>query len=623
MPPTQKLVLDPHQEALAQWRNGIAVSASAAGSGKSTCLVERTSRLISENYDPQRICVLMYNTDAADSFRRKLQLRVGYPGTRVVASTFHSWGYALLRHWYPREERLRPKRILTAEGGEVRPGDLVYPLIKKLKLSTDMDTALSYAALMAECLLDFSDPLALPSMDQVKKLIPGVPKSALPRWMQFFVELEKSKRAHRVIDFADMLFQVAKQILLHPTAAHICALGGLYRHVMVDEAQDLNPARVVIAKLLMSAAQSGLYVGDPNQAIYGFGGADPDTLLNLVNEGATLLRLPVNRRSTPEIVETGNQIVRGCQWNLTGDCQALEGTPQGTPVLILETPTPESEAKEAANWAKWSLDQGLSIAILARTNAWLIPIEAACIAAGMHVTTLGQAQGVWGSTFGEDLYAYLSAAEGINPGKALYRILNKPKRFAKGEQLLQEMKAVKSGDFVQALMASEHARIANFGYALYGLRGLSWPRRVEQSVSYLVSSLQEDSSDNDEVQNVDKVEAYQYLGKQATDLGSLQAIDEYKRSMTATKVAQTVILSSIHKSKGLEFDVVFVAGVNTRRLPHEKSTDEGEERRIFYVAATRPKQRLILSPGGKPSPFLELLSSTRSPEEGFDDSESK
>lgn len=588
-------------------------------SGKTAVLIDRVCSLLAEGWIPEAICALAYNRGAADTLHQRLAIRVGKAADRVGIHTFHAWAYALLRHWYPTEPRLSRGRILgTPEAPH--PVKLAAPLIDELKLDISWGTALDCASRCAEALVDID---AMGASIEIARCMGWAPRTGevaaavalkSDRFHRFCLAWRERKQREGLIEFSDMLGEVALAMRRHPM--ELAYLGRLYSHVMIDECQDINPSREVIARFLGREARSLMFVGDLRQSIYGFSGARPDLFLDIAHdENATLLTLPVNRRSTQRIVEAANAVADGEPWNLGGACVARPGAPVGEVVQTWVQSSPSEEARDVIADIQRRVGAGRSLGTvadptyccLARTNAMLVSLEHAFVARNVPCRLAGSPGGVWASEVGEQMLQYLEAVEGV-PSFGVVKIANHPKRFAKkaevGEAVEQAQAAEQQGQkpTLHARLEAKGGGAGRLGRDLARAGAMTWNRRVLQCARWL--GLDDDEEiDGDE----DRRACLEALVGLTQQLGSLGGIYDFKTAASRGEKEPAVLLSTIHRSKGSEHPVVYVCGVRAKALPHQKCEDKAEEKRLLYVAVTRARDVLVLSTGGKASEFLVEL----------------
>lgn len=619
-------LLDDHQRRVAEFTQGLGVVAAAAGSGKTHTVIQRTLYLLSIGEVPESICLLAYNKDAAETLRNRLAQYAPMAAPRVNIFTFHAWCYAVLRYWYPTDPRYHHTRILGGAGGR-HPIEIAQVVAGRMRQKGEDEpnawALLANADRVAENMvrLDVQETeenvaRAMGWLHDGMKITPEIQENAA-RLARFCRDWRAEKAKESVIDFTDMLCSVAGWIRNADTAPHVAWLTTLYRHVMVDEAQDINPARLIVASHIGKRAASLLYVGDLRQSLYAFVGAQPDLFLNLASaEGATLLSLPVNRRSTGYIVEAANAVADGQHWNLGGATRHMDARGLGEPLQVVPQETPGEEAAFIAEDVAARVRRGLPLdqdgrhyRVIARTNAMLVDLEYAFVARGLPVRVLGAAGGIWGTTLGQQFLSYLEGVEG-HPVWGLVKVANQPKRFVRKDDIREVIQAAitseqagQSAELHMRLRAHERAAVKRFGSDLEAVARRPWGARCLAVARWLGV----DKDDTMESGDKDRADALRAILHHAQSLGSLKGIQDYRESLAKAERLPAVLLSTIHAAKGQEARVVYVAGVRVGKLPHQKCESRDEERRVLYVAISRAQDVCIVTTGGKPSEFLTEL----------------
>lgn len=619
--------LDEHQERVVHHRNGEAIVAASAGSGKSACLIERTVEIVREGTPPEGILTLVYNRAAADELRKRFVGRLGKAiGERVPAFTFHGWAFTQMMRWFP--GNFSKGNIVGVDGGpnEIALGREVFKQLGWDR-GVEVKDMLGLSGLIRESLIDVE------AADAVDRTLAELPldgdEDLAMMGVSFTRAYQQAKARYGAIDFADMLCIVCR--VIDRGGARARELQQRYFYVQADEAQDGNPARWRIATWLggaatvKDAAPRLLSVGDLRQSLYSFVGARPALFRNRMDAGAALLTLPVNRRSLAPVVDAGNRIARGRDWHLGGDATASRSD-EGERVSVWATDADEGTV--VADEIKARMKAGLPLAdpltgkanyvLLSRTNGYAAGLEIALMIAGLPVRVLGASGGVWGSNVGRDFLAYLRGAEGIaHPD--LVRVANKPNRYLKRALVEEALDAVKDGAELNVALRNTRAMGGmRFAGELGLLADLDWQARCLRVAQVLIDDLTERAATSRRLiaPEDDAKEAYEALAVAATQLGSLEAIEAQIAFMKKVKATEPAVeICTMHRSKGLQWPMVFVCGAAEGILPHKNARDLEEERRIFYVAVTRAQQACIVSTGGAPSPFVYDLDLT--PEERF------
>lgn len=585
-------------------------------SGKSHCLVERTATLLYLGEVPESICLLAFNTDAAKLLKDRLRARIGPAASRLEVRTFHAWCYALLRSWYPEDPRFWPGHILGGSDGP-NPYKIAAPICSEIGIPVGL--GLRAAEKVSEGLHPLNEGGVAAAMHWTPLDIrTGQVLRFLQRWAT-------AKREHALVDFGDMLSEVALAIQNHPDNGAVVALKTLYRHVMVDECQDSSLPRAVVSRWLGQGSRSLLCVGDPCQSIASHAGARLDLFMELATApGVTILPLPVNRRSTGRIVSASNEVARDQPWNISGNSLPLPTALEGEPVQVWDTLDEKEEAasvitdiqRRIAHGLPMEIDRKPSYACLMRTNAMLVDLESAFVARGISVRVVGSPAGVWGTNLGGDFLAYLEGVEGV-ASFGILNVANQPKRYAKkaevGQVIEQAVEREKSGgsvDLHRSLKAHLSKGVQRLGSDLEQAATMAWRARCRQVARWLSEAISDDEPDED------RQGALEALCRLAQQLGSLAAIYNHKREASRGQREPAVELSTIHKSKGKEYPIVYGCGVRVDALPHKRAASEEEveeERRLLYVLVTRARDALIISSGGTPSRFLRQLKWVRDP----------
>lgn len=595
-----QFVLDFDQQAVCDHRSGEGVAAAAAGSGKSTVLVERTADLLAEGTLPEGVLLLTFNRDAALSLRAKLAARLGAEAAgRVRAFTYHSYCLALLRKWHPGDRRFNS--IVGAPRSEApSKAAILRPILRDLRLEGEADEWAGVDERIREAGIDLSANDAVEAVAD-SRWGDGSRKLAM-EIVDVCRAYAAAKRERQLIDFTDLLCMVAEEFARpDSTRARDAAT---FAHVMVDEAQDTNVVQQRIARHLGASARSLLWVGDLRQSIYGWRGAAPALLTDRVAAGAALLPIRTCRRSTAAIVEAGNAIARGRDWHLGGDSLARPDAPAG------ERPIAQhGAASDVADAVAAAVKAGAApsdFAALARVNSALPDLECSLVARGLPVRVLGSQGGVWTTQIGRLVRGYLHAAEG-RATEDFSRIANRPLRFVKAEIANRAKAEADRGRPLFAALRAQYDRAAGaLVIDLERLAGLDYAARCAAVADLLIKDVEERAAGLETEPDEDRLETIRALAKAATEIGSVKAIEEQIAAIKrAGENAPAVVLATTHRSKGLEWAHVFVVAPEGH-FPHAKAEDTEEERRLFYVATTRAATSLtyMVPDGAKASSFL-------------------
>jgi DNA helicase II / ATP-dependent DNA helicase PcrA len=582
--------LDEEQRAAASAPERFVRVLAGAGTGKTTTLVARVRYLVQqEQFDPRQLCVLTFSKRASEELAR----RCGPSATGAFIGTIHSLGYRVLQFEHLNRPVADPRKCRT------------YVLQAMRELGIKESLSLVYSRITRS--RAFGQPYH-PTLEECgrryEELLHGEPT---PQW-----------------DFDDLLLRPVQ--LLGEQEAARGRWASRYKHVLVDEAQDTSYVQWALIRYLVGLTTSVYIVGDVYQAIYTWRGADANGMLDGADarflgpgEEFKTYTVGVNYRSYPTILRAANRTLEGKVGAVPlVPVRQDDGTDPIVSVVYEESVTGSAtQALRSLGQPDWH-----SVVILGRTRAALGQAEASCVRLGIPYVVLG------GSSFYErtevrDVLAYLEYALDIQPvSDALERIYNRPSRYlgkvwfdalvAQGGW--SQWEAITHGggpDFrwPQRYMKDRadelrgicrHLRtftpdipaVDVIDYVLTNVGYKAWVRREGVAEA-------EATEDNDVEDNLDALRELAEGYTLARFMGFVDVCRRMPKRVTQTDGA--VVLSTIHRAKGLEWPIVIVVGLEEGILPHHRGDPEGEERRLYYVAVTRPMNRLVLALSGIPA----------------------
>jgi len=526
--------LDPDQRAAVTTESRLVAVVAGAGSGKTRVLTRRIAhRIASETADARHTLALTFTREAAGEMRKRLH-RLGIR-EHVEAGTFHSVMLRVLtQRWADTDRRALTvvsdrRRLLTdALGAGDRRG------LAAFLAEIDWASARGIAP----------DAYASAARHAQRRPAPGVDRCAT-----VYADLTTLKRRRGVIDFDDVLGHMIREMRRDHDFAD--AVRWRFRHVLVDEAQDLNPLQHALVDLLRAGRDDLFLVGDPAQAIYGFNGADPTLLVDVESRfpGIEIVRLPVNHRCTPQIVAAGVHVLRA------GDQPAAlrSNRADGAVVELVAAADEDGEAERIASIIR-TLDPDLvrtgEVAVLARTNAQLGEIAAAVERTGLTVRRTSTAA---------------------------------------GSPLQQAIRRAAANGSASRLRGWAH-----------DVLDTPPPPRVP-------------ASDGDDVESERRVAtvALEFLREQPLADGATFRAWVATTNPFADASTDGVDVLTFHAAKGREWHTVIVSGVESSLVPHKSATTataRAEEARLLYVAITRATDRLILTAAERRGGYARTLS---------------
>jgi DNA helicase II / ATP-dependent DNA helicase PcrA len=526
--------LDADQRAAVTTESRLVAVIAGAGSGKTRVLTRRIAhRIAAETADPRHTLALTFTREAAGEMRKRL-LRLGLR-EHVEAGTFHSVMLGVLKQRWADTER--------------RPLTVVNDRRRLVSATIDAGDRRSLAAYLAE--IDWAsargiDPerYASAARREQRHPAPGVDRCAA-----VYAGYQTAKKRRGVIDFDDVLAHTIRDLRRDDDFAD--TVRWRFRHLLVDEAQDLNPLQHALIDLLRAGRDDLFLVGDPSQAVYGFNGADPSLLVDVETRfpGIEVVRLPVNHRCTPQIVAAGVHV--------------LTATGQPSPLVsnradgsTVEQFVADDEADEARHIAQFVLrcDPNLvrtgEVGVLARTNAQLGPIQDALERSGLPVRRHATANGT-------PLQTAVRQAASLGSASQLRGWAH---------------------DVLDAPPVAQSLRH----------RAPLPHRRVDDGP---------DGTDGDPERRV-AAAVLDFLREHA--LGDGATFRAWVATTNPFDDASTdgVDLLTFHAAKGREWHTVVVTGVESSLVPHKSAgtvAGRAEEGRLLYVAFTRATDRLLVT----------------------------
>jgi len=604
--------LNPRQRDAVQHIEGPLLVLAGAGSGKTRVITHRIAHLVTVHRVPGwAILAVTFTNKAAGEMRERVGSLVGgLPGDGPTVATFHSFCVRLLR----RE---------GAPLASIRPG-----FTTRFTIYDDDDQLSILRAIYRQLGLDekfMQHRAALSRISHAKshkqspdEMARAATDPVTERLAVVYEKYEAKLRESNALDFDDLLLE-AVRLLTHdvPTREK---LNRRYEFVMVDEYQDTNRSQYELMRLLTEQRQNICVVGDEDQSIYGWRGANIRNILDFERDfpGATIVRLEQNYRSTRNILEAANGVVANNTERIGKSLWTESST--GEKIMLYEAPDSENEALFIADTIENRLAQNPKdrVAVLYRTNAQSRQIEEALRRYGRKYVVVG------GFSFYQraeikDVLAYLKVLVSPQDSVSLLRIINVPARGI-GRTTVEQIEHY----------ALEHEMSLWFALVEM-LQQQAFPARAETSLAVFHRMIEEIAVDVETRPVMETLEAVlersgyrKMLEQEGTEesrgrLANLEellnaAADASERGENlrdfldhAALVSDadqaderaTVSLLTMHNAKGLEFPVVFIAGLEEGLFPHSRSLDSGsameEERRLCYVGMTRAEKKLYLS----------------------------
>jgi len=583
--------------------NGPLLVIAGPGSGKTRVITYRIAALIDSGIFPNKICAITFTNKAADEMRQRA-LALGISAGAHI-STFHSLCVGILRS-YAKDKHIEPNFSIYNKSEQ-------RTCMKQAVKDCGLETSNFPPARMLEAVSTLKNKLIEASHFQ-KQADDFFTKSLAELYNRYQQILSENN----ALDFDDLLMHTA--LLLEQSDDVRQKLNERFRYLLVDEYQDTNHAQYRIAKALADTHNNICVTGDPDQSIYHWRGADISNILAFEKDfpGAVVVKLEHNFRSAPAILEIADRLITE---NINRKQKTLIPTVASAgKVNITACEDENDEADSIAKQIKQLADQKVplkNIAVFYRVNAASRPLEEAFIKMKIPYQIVRGIE-FYNRKEIRDILAYLKVLANPSDEVALLRSINTPARGI-GKTTLERVKAyaasnnltlydtLKKVKNIDSLGNAPKTKIAAFVEMIEELKkdttGPVAPL-IEKTftISGLKSSLTQ-LGDKDAVDNInaliDAAAIYDKNSDEPSLLDYLQQIALFSDTDAYDSCQDRVALMTLHTAKGLEFENVFITGLEQGLLPHEKSSENEEEleeeRRLFFVGITRAKLRLNIS----------------------------
>lgn len=591
-------------------RAGPARVIAPAGSGKTRVLTERLRHLVVDRHvHPGSITALAFNTKAAEELRTRCADFHSPAGPHI--RTLNSLGLWICNTFGGAGQM----RVLD----EPAARDLIQR-IYSVRRQANTDTVVPYIDGLSTIRLSLVRP------DEAEEEVPDAPGLG-----DGFAEYRAALAAAGAVDFDEQIYRAIEILLTTPAARE--AAQRRCRHLLVDEFQDLNPAHVLLIRLLCAPGFDCFGVGDDDQVIYDYAGADPAFLINYRDyfPGAAEHALEVNYRCPAPIVDAARHVLAYNRRRVAKEIRSVvEGGPEA--LEVHETPADGMAAETVEVLRNW-IAEGTSpgeIAVLARVNSALLPVQISCGEAGIPCSTPVTAD-VLSRTGVRTALAYLRI--GLDPrhirAADVRETIRRPSRGI--SPLLTEMLTKPRGTSLEDLRrlagkwtGRDAPKLDIFADDVERLATVCGKSSTATALRFIRVGLGLD--DTMEVLDSSRREADR--STHADDLVALESVallhpdpvgfEEWLRATFSRPASggPRVLLSTIHKIKGREWPRVVIYGASTGLLPHRLSHDIEAERRVFHVALTRCRERVVVvAPDANKSIFIDELTGSRTLDE--------
>ncbi len=587
---------------------------AGAGSGKTRVLTHRTAYLIDEmRVNPYHILAITFTNKAAGEMRERIDDIVGFGSESIWVSTFHSTCVRILRRYIDRLGYDTNFTIYDADDQK----SLMKDICKRLEIDTKQFKEKMFLSVISSAKDELIDPIEFENRaagDFTKR------KQAM-----VYKEYQQALKANNALDFDDLIFKTVELFKLDKEV--LSSYQERFKYIMVDEYQDTNTAQFELIRLLASKYKNLCVVGDDDQSIYKFRGANIYNILNFEKHfpDAKVIKLEQNYRSTQNILDAANSVIA----NNVGrkDKKLWTENGEGEKITFEQLDSGYEEADYVARDISRKIRQGEArykdCAVLYRTNAQSRLFEEKFITSNIPYKIVGGVN-FYARKEIKDLLAYLKTIDNGRDDLAVKRIINVPKRGIGATSINRVSNYAMDNDidFYSALrraadipgVGRAESKIRPFVLFIQGLKAkaelLSVSKLLEEIIEQTgyVDELRAEGTDEAEarIENINELISKTVAYEESTDEPSLSGFLEEVALVAdiddVDSESDYVVLMTLHSAKGLEFDNVYLAGMEDGLFPSYMSITSDnaaaeieEERRLAYVGITRAKKNLTIT----------------------------
>ena len=588
--------LNKEQLEAVKYKDGPLLVMAGAGSGKTKVLTTRIAYLISEGIDPSNILAITFTNKAASEMKGRVCNMIGNVANYMQISTFHSFGLSILKKYY--------EKVGLHKNFTILDSDDTVALVKKILVDNDYDIKLYKPKSIRNQISSSKNELVSP--DKLSTLSASDYDNVV---VFVYRKYQQMLLKNNSVDFDDLLtlpihiFNKNKDIL--------AMYQDLYKYILIDEYQDTNYVQYVLVKLLSDKYENICVVGDQDQSIYGFRGSNYRNILNFEKDykNAKIIILEQNYRSTKNILGAANCVITHNKFRKDKNLWTMNDA--GDKIIYKRCTDERDESYFVTSNILSLLKSGVKrdkIAVLYRTNAQSRTIEEAMLEANIPYKVIGSFY-FYNRKEIKDLISYLKLIYNNNDDLSLKRIINVPKRKIGIKTIAKiENKAIENN--TSLLNAIESGSELEFNHLIEKLTLESDNMSLTELVDAILNETgmkKELEMDNsiESLARIENLEEFKSITKNFENKYGIISLENFLDEISLVSdvnlnkdVSDVVTLMTVHAAKGLEFDYVFIIGLEEGVFPHSRSLfneDElEEERRLFYVAITRAKKKLFL-----------------------------
>ncbi len=587
--------LNDKQKEAVLYINGPMLVLAGAGSGKTKVLTNRIANLIDNGISPANILAITFTNKAAKEMKDRVFNLIGNDAYMIQISTFHSLGLKILKENY--EKLGYDKNFVVIDSDDALT--VIKKIMKDMNLSPQYYNAKNIRNKISSAKNELMDLQSFANLEYDKNIVKVYEKY-----------LEKLK-LNNSVDFDDLLILPIRLFREYPSVLE--SYQERYKYILIDEYQDTNECQYIFSKMLAKKYKNIFVVGDNDQAIYAFRGANYKNILNFEKDypDCKTILLEENYRSTKTILNAANSVIKNNK--LRKDKNLWSNNEEGELIKYIRTDGEKEEADYVAKEIKKLISEGVNpvdIAVLYRTNAQSRVMEEACLKNNIPYKIIGSFY-FYNRKEIKDLICYLRLINNYKDDVSLLRVINVPKRKI-GEKTIDNIGNVALENNSCLFDAINSGKELEFKNLILDLKekceNLSLTEMVELVLdkSGMKQELENEKSLDSEIR-LENLEEFKSITKNYEEEYGVISLDDFLNEISLVSDMSEhqdgnnkVSLMTVHSVKGLEFDDVFVIGMEEGIFPHYNAINEGtnsaieEERRLCYVAITRAKKKLWL-----------------------------
>ena len=585
--------LNQNQQQAVVHEKGPMLVLAGAGSGKTSVLTNRIAYLIEQEISPANILAITFTNKAAREMKERVTKLIGPDARYIQISTFHSFGLKILKENY--EFLGYEKNFIILDSDDTLT--VVKKLMKDLNMNPKYYNARELRSKISSAKNELINPEKFKKQEFDEKVVTLYKKYC-----------EKLKAGNSV-DFDDLLILPIKLFEISPSILN--SYQERYQYILIDEYRDTNEAQYVFSKMLSKKYRYIFVVGDNDQAIYAFRGANYKNILNFEKDypDCKTILLEENYRSTKTILNAANSVIKHNK--LRKDKNLWSNNEEGDKIKYIKTDDEKAEGDYVVKEIKKLKEAGTSyddIAILYRTNAQSRAMEEALLKANIPYRIIGSFY-FYNRKEIKDLLCYLRLINNPKDDVSLSRVINVPKRGI-GNVTIANITARAEENNTSLFEAITSGKELAFKQLIEELTKMSENKTLTEIVelvlekSGLKQELVEEKTLESEIR-LENLEEFKSITKNYENEYGEVSLDDFLNEISLVSDVtehdegnNKVSLMTVHSVKGLEYDDVFIIGMEEGIFPHYNSIMEGtneaieEERRLCYVAITRAKKKL-------------------------------